>query len=160
MPFQIQRSPKASSAGTMTLPVGAYVDLAVSGVGATGGLPSTTIMFDTNGKPQWSDSVFLMIGSQELQSGTGPIANWINSARNLFPDVPSVWLTISSAGRISTVENAAQIQLAGNSVTVVQPDGSSEVYDLNNTVRRDEAAVAVVQSARQSARSGPSMGGR
>lgn len=103
--YQIKLPPRATSAASVELPQGAFIDLAESGSGI-GTLPRNQfqsnkrpimIMFDTSGKlselrqagapRQGPDTMFLLV-------------------RNETPEAPSYWVTIgSSTNRVTTTEN-------------------------------------------------------
>lgn len=170
--YQIRRKPRASAAGTMTLPTGAYVDLGyfdatngfqpVSGEGDSSPLSSELIMFDSSGRPK-SDSTYLLVGATQPQVASTQKDAWLNGVRNLLVDTPGIWITINgSTGRISTAENVAQVSIGpmASSATVALSDGTFRTYDLMDNVDRIAAWNAAVATSRASAVSGPTMGGR
>lgn len=168
--YQIKRKPRASAAGTMTLPTGSYIDLSVSGEGIAQPpivqkvLPSGPIMFDAKGRLK-SDSIYLLVGSMQPQTGLGatPAAEWITSIRNLLVDAPSIWVAVNgSSGRISTAANVAQVSVDPGvfAATVIQADGTSKAFDLTDEDERLAAWNAAVAASRASAISGPTVGGR
>ena len=172
--YQIRRKPRASAAGMMTLPTGAYIDLGfygtdasgntvfrpVSGEGASAPMSSQVVMFDATGRPN-SDSIYLLVSSKPSTPVANAAGKWANGIRNLLVDAPSIWIAVNgSNGRITTAENVAHVSLAGSSATVTKVNGTVQTYELNDTDRRVEAWDEAIAASRASVLTGPTMGGQ
>ena len=146
LPFQIQRPPQKSAAAPLELPVGSYIDLEVSGTDESATFAGDTfVTFDASGRLLNEDGVFLLIGSDSSPQIGAPF----QYLTNIIKGVSSAWVMINR-NRVNTTDNLG-LTVNTSSLTI---NGGTPYANQN------DLKLGAIQMSRDSARSGPALGGR